>query len=293
VTTDGPPCPVCGAGTTPLGEWPSTFSGRVYRLRRCPACAFSFVENPWTDFATIYSPAYYDGRGADPHVDYRFEFERPGDTVRQYEWRGLARMVGALVPVTASTRWLDYGCGHGGFVRHLRGAGVPGAFGYDTGSMAATARDAGLPVLTDAALDEAAGSFDIVTMIEVIEHVPDPVALLRRVRTLLRPGGLLVLTTGNAAPYRGRMRAWSYVLPDVHVSFFEPATLARALDLAGFRPELRGWLPGVADVIRFKVLKAVRVRRAALWERAVPWSLVSRVVDWRLGVSAHPVGWAR
>ena len=46
--------------------------------------------------------------------------------------------------------------------------------------------------------------------------------------------GLLFLTTRNAAPFRKRLSSWRYVVPDVHVSFFEPTTLAVALEVAGF-----------------------------------------------------------
>ena len=59
--------------------------------------------------------------------------------------------------------------------------------------------------------DCAQGSFDVVTAIEVIEHVLDPVAELRRIRALLRPGGLLFLTTGNAKPYSKRLLTWGYL----------------------------------------------------------------------------------
>lgn len=291
--TGGPACQVCGSPTVPVGDRRCNFSGRTYHLRQCQSCWFSFVANPWTDYARIYSAEYYAGRGADPHVDYTFEFEHPEATVRQYEWRGILQAVRSLVPVTPATRWLDFGCGHGGLVRALRASGCAAAVGYDTGAMAETARNAGLPILTDEALTEGEGTFEIVTLIEVIEHVPEPVDLLRRVRRLLLPRGLLFLTTGNAAPYRGRLLDWSYVLPDVHVSFFEPDTMARALDRAGFRPEYRRYLPGYADIIRFKLLKAVRARRLRAWQRLLPWNAIARVVDARLAISAHPVGWAR
>ena len=79
-------------------------------------------------------------------------------------------------------------------------------------------------------------------------------------RALLRPGGLLFLTTGNAAAHRGALADWSYVIPEIHVSFFEPRTLARAMAAAGFRPQATGFGPGHSDIIRFKVLKNLRVR---------------------------------
>jgi hypothetical protein len=82
------------------------------------------------------------------------------------------------------------------------------------------------------------------------------------------------------------------VVPEVHVSFFEPATLALALTRAAFRPAFPGYVPGFTDIIRFKVLKNLRVRERSRLEGSVPWAAVSRLVDRRFGVTAHPVGWA-
>ena len=65
---------------------------------------------------------YYAGAGADPLVDYVGEIEYPAETIRIYEWRGLMSVVAALVPLRPETRWLDFGCGTGGLVRHCRNA---------------------------------------------------------------------------------------------------------------------------------------------------------------------------
>ena len=147
-----------------------------------------------------------------------------------------------------------------------------------------------MPVLTRAG--RGAGAFDVVTAIEVIEHVPDPVAELRRMAALLRPGGLLFLTTGNAAPYRDKLAEWRYVTPEIHVSFFEPRTLHVALERAGLQPADGGFGPGWTEIIRFKLLKNLKRRSVSPLERVVPWPLVARALDARLKISAHPVGWA-
>jgi len=62
--------------------------------------------------------------------------------------------------------------------------------------------------------------------------------------------------------------------------------------MTGFRPERRGFLPGHQDIIRFKILKKLGVRRHCAGERLLPWFVLTRAADLRLGVTAHPIGWA-
>lgn len=285
----GDTCRVCGSSATrPAGTVLGRFRQRTFALRQCQECWFACVIDPCSDLASIYSEAYYHGRGADPLVDYVFELEHPDETIRVYEWRGILRVVSSLTSIDSTTRWLDFGCGNGGLVRWARTQGASGAVGHETGWIAARAEAAGVPMLTDGQLRALEGHFDLITAIEVLEHVSDPVEILTLLRRLLKPSGTLFLTTGNARPFRDRLTSWAYVVPEVHVSFFEPQTLARAMTRAGLAPAFPGFAPGFTDIVRFKVLKSLRVRRRNLLEGLVPWSVAARVVDARFGVSAHP-----
>jgi SAM-dependent methyltransferase len=276
-----------------LGVVHGKFSGRNFELRRCRACGFACVADPWLDFDAIYSDAYYAGQGADPLVDYVTELEHPDASVRQYEWRGLHDRVRSLIALEPGSRWLDYGCGTGGLVRYLRAIGDYDAVGYEEGWSVPRLRDHGIPFLEADELDGHTASFNVVTAIEVLEHVPDPVAELRRMRSLLRPGGLLFLTTGNAEPYAAKLTSWRYVIPEIHVSFFEPRTLETAMRQAGLSPARPGFGPGWPDIIRFKLLKNLGRKSARPLDGLVPWPAIARVIDWHLRLSAHPVGWAR
>lgn len=285
------PCRVCGGEAVAAGRKFGKFSRRWYELRHCPACRFSFVADPWTDFAAIYSEDYYRGKGADPFVDYEFELSHPHETVREYEWEGLLRVVSGLVPVGEKTRWLDFGCGHGGLVRYVTKHATCDIVGFDEGHIVARATAAGLPLISREQLEKFAGSFDIITAVEVLEHTLDPAETIRWIRRLLKPGGLFFLTTGNARPFRGKLEKWAYVVPEIHISYFEPETLAWLMKEAGLNPEFRGWLSGFDKIIRFKLLKSLGIHRRSGLERLLPLSSLSRLVDAYLGLSKHPVAW--
>jgi SAM-dependent methyltransferase len=249
------------------------------------------VQNPWLDHEAIYSEDYYRGQGADPWVDYVSEREHPSLTVRQYEWRGVLRVIESLYPLSRETLWLDFGSGMGGLVRYIRERRDVLIYGHEPDSAAQRSSEA-VSCLSSNELDVRASSFDVVTAIEVLEHAAEPLKELRRIRALLKPGGLFFYTTGNAAAHREALLSWRYFVPEIHISLYEPRTLALALERTGFRPEFRGFLPGVTDIIRFKALKNLQVRYAGWWEKSIPWPLVTRLIDRRLRITAHPIAWA-
>jgi SAM-dependent methyltransferase len=284
-------CAVCGAPASITESLWSSFSDRDFELAHCSSCHYSFVVDPRADFAALYDEQYYRGRGADPTVDYERELHDPR-TVRRYEWQAIVEIVRHLRGPLDRVRWLDFGCGLGGLVRYGREHGIE-ISGFDEGYAADRVREEGIPALSPVELDMAAGSFDVVTAIEVLEHLIDPMVTLRRLAALLRPGGLLFLTTGNAEPFRDRLAKWSYVQPDIHVGFFEPGTLATALRGAGLQPAFPGYVPGFDSLLRYKVLKNLRQKRRHAVEGIIPWPLVARAVDRRYRVSAQPIAWKR
>jgi SAM-dependent methyltransferase len=288
-----PACRICTSSTRTVGSVYGRYSQRDYHLARCPTCGYAFVVDPWLDYAAIYDDPYYAGDGADPLVDYRFELDRPERSIRYYEWSGLMAVIDSLMNgPQPSRRWLDYGCGNGCLVRHLRDRKAADAFGFDEGSIAADARSRGIPILTADDLAQQTGAFDVVTAIEVIEHTLDPIAELNQMRRLLRPGGLLFLTTGNAQPYAHRLTRWRYVLPEIHISFFEPRTLECAMTAAGFRAAHPSLGPGFDEIMKFKILKNLRIRRRSRLTDLLPSRLIGPTADRMVKLSKHPVGWA-
>lgn len=157
--------------------------------------------------------------------------------------------VAALVPAEAR-QVIDFGCGGGAFGRALKAARpaveVRGVEPVPTA--AALARE-GLDDVhvggADDPLPEGWPRPDCVVFADVLEHLVDPWATLRRVRTLLAPGGALVVSIPNVLHHsvvadlaRGRFDYQDAgVLDRTHLRFFTAATARELVEHAGFRVE--------------------------------------------------------
>jgi 2-polyprenyl-3-methyl-5-hydroxy-6-metoxy-1,4-benzoquinol methylase len=139
----------------------------------------------------------------------------------------------------ADIRILDVGCSNGVFVHIANSLGMQ-AEGVDTSPQAV---DDGLKkglklhqgYLQDIAFKDE--SFDVVTMYEVIEHVADSADLIKECARILRPGGLLLIGTGNANSWTRFIRRgkWDFLNDHVgHVNFFSPQSLKSAAPRFGF-----------------------------------------------------------
>ncbi len=296
-----PVCRACGAGPVALrGRKAGGFLRREFEFHACGACGFMHVE-PFSGFA-IYDDAYYRGAGPDPYVDYETEYRDWRASDRGLEFHDLARIAEAHFPATgahpgtaAPLRWLDFGCGAGGFLKFLRARGALAGralelTGHDVGSYADLLRDRdGFRILgLDALAQETEASFDVISLIEVIEHLPAPLDPLRLIARLLKPGGLLLLTTGNLESPAARRAglAYRYCAPEIHVSLFNPRALAALYRRAGLEPIAVRY----HGAVQFKVVKTLRHRPAvrALARLALRFPPVVRWIDARYGVSAMP-----
>jgi SAM-dependent methyltransferase len=85
-------------------------------------------------------------------------------------------------------------------------------------------------------VDEPPGSFDAAVMLDVLEHLVDPLASLRSLRTLVAPDGLVTLSTVNISSIHGRLRKerWPWLIRP-HLHYFSPETLHAMLLAAGLR----------------------------------------------------------
>jgi 2-polyprenyl-3-methyl-5-hydroxy-6-metoxy-1,4-benzoquinol methylase len=225
-------CPV-GCGDT---LEPTAIELADGRLRRCRECG------QWVSAA---SEARY--------LESMREFDVPEGTQPaeasqgrrfQQSERKLTQVVRRLNKSSPEVRLLDVGCSSGALVAAAQTLGFIAQGVEPAPRAAAAAQAAGLNV-RQGLLEEAAysaESFDAVTLFEVVEHVREPLPLLKEAYRVLAPRGLVVIGTGNTASWTARAMGarWEYL--DIarhggHVSFFNPWSMTLLAQRAGFRIE--------------------------------------------------------
>lgn len=203
-------------------------SARPWPLHRCTSCGLLRLHPQPTDddlhaaYAATYAP-----------------YIRPGLSGRAKNWlerRSVRQLWEHLSPPRAV---LDVGCASGELLDVVRQAGNPNVSGVEPDAAAAQrARARGINVHTgtmdDAALP--AESVDTAILSHTIEHVFDPLATLRELHRVLRPGGVLILWLPNADSIEARLLRSYWIGYDAprHLTTFSVETLSLALRQAGF-----------------------------------------------------------
>jgi SAM-dependent methyltransferase len=137
---------------------------------------------------------------------------------------------------------LEVGCGAGGRLPLFKALGWR-VTGQDVDPVAANEaqRSTGAEVHIGSIEDLARAQrrFDAIVVNHVIEHVVDPVALLRVCRSMLRPRGSLICVTPNARSWGHRQFGanWMSLDPPRHISLFTPSALRMASRMAGYESE--------------------------------------------------------
>ncbi len=206
-----------------------------FRFVRCRRCGHLYL-NPrpaGADLDVIYPADYYAfSSGGNPLVA-RLRRRWEGGKVRLYR-----DLVGE-----GPRRILDVGCGNGRFLSLLREFGCPDwqLVGIDFDEdVVSECREAGFEAHASRIEDfsEGEGSFDAIIMLQLIEHVEDPVQICQRVHALLRPGGHFIVETPNLAGLDYRIfqgRWWGHYHFPRHWNLFSTESLHRMLEDHGFR----------------------------------------------------------
>lgn len=249
-------CCLCGDAGTPVYDLPP------YGVRRCTRCTLVFVSPRLHEAALS---RFYD------QVDY-FEGGVYGDQSRwspamvlQRIWTSgrLDRVAKARSAARngrphAAARLLEFGSGYGLFLQAARGRGYE-VQGVELSRPAAEETERlGIDVYCGQLVESPlSGPYDVICGWDTLEHVPDPLAVLRRIRDLIADDGTLALSTPYYSSIPSRMlgRRWWTLKPTEHIWHYTPYTLRLLAARAGFT---------VTEVIRSPLARANLTRLDSL-----------------------------
>ena len=204
-------------------------------MLRCSHCGLQWWDFSSLDVTELYGPAYFkgsNGHGFDDYYALREAMEETG--------RRRLRRIETVLDLHGG-RVLDVGCGPGFFLSVARSAGwVVQGIEISEAASAYAQQTLQVPVLRSP-IERGlvpSSSFDLATMWDVIEHVPDPLRALRAAADALRIGGALVLTTGDVESLAAKLsgQRWHlYNLPE-HLFFHTERSLRSLAERAGLHP---------------------------------------------------------
>ena len=218
-------CPVCGEGNPPF-----FYMENGYDYYKCPECSLLFLY-PRPSVENL-------------HDHYQEYLPLEPELIKYWGYE--------MAPVIAISarfidgrfvnpgRLLDIGCGYGFFLEamHKRGWEVEGIELSKPAADIAGFRNCG--IIHAHAVEEMEGMalFDVVTMFYVIEHVADPVTILKAVRKLLKPNGVLILRYPNTSPLlsfsKNLAQKLTLMQAPSHLYDYNGDSMQRVLQQAGY-----------------------------------------------------------
>ncbi len=211
-------CLICGdTGIHPLSKY-----DRV-PLFKCSNCSFVFCQNIPTSQEL---QSYYSNYGLSQYLS-------PITVNRYHEW------LDEFEQYKRTGNLLDVGCASGLFLQEAKKRGWK-VYGSEYGDeQVAHCRSLGITMhqgpLTEQAFQGV--EFDVITSIEVIEHINNPVQEMQLIHAKLRAGGLFYCTTPNFnALSRFYLRdKYNIISYPEHLSYYTPGTLSKLMHSTGFK----------------------------------------------------------
>ncbi len=279
-------CPLCGRDEATLlteasDPLPQNGSGFRFAVVRCRHCSLAYT-NPRPSAASLapFYPPHYA-----PHALPRNELGKrnPSRFWSRIFGRPCPERRGQL-PWPGPGRLLDFGCGGGSYLCEMASRGWQ-VTGLDVSPevVRSIRENLGFDAIVGSLPhpDLTPGSFDVITMWQSLEHVHNPLAVLRAAYELLIPGGKLVLAVPNFESLTATWYGENWFGLDLprHLTHFSPRTLRDMLQVSGFHVSaVRDWVH--ADWLRSSAAQALGNGAGGTISRLLRWKPLSRFVAW-------------
>ena len=220
-----------------------------YKLIKCKECGLLVTDQDSILKKNLYSNDYFEGVHSNFFADCKVDYEKhlnSSDKLKNFSF-----ILDKLKAVKSEGKFLDIGSATGVFLDMARKKGY-NVVGVDVSEYACDYAKKNFKLnvkcgkLEDLRLKDK--SFDIITMWDLIEHVPDPKVFLKEVNRILKDDGIIYLLTINDASLMGYLSKWIYYLSFKKINFFvklihpihhnyhfEEKHLMKYLDNAGFK----------------------------------------------------------
>ena len=195
--------------------------GHTGDIFRCRSCGF-YQCSKFTDVLELYEEMddqTYEGTSSARSL----QAERTLRTIGKFRTGG---------------RLLDVGAGSGILVGEAIRLGYQAEGIEPSKYLQSMAKEKNLPIrLGVLSNQEPEAQYDVVTLIDVIEHVSNPVELLSTIRHVLRPQGVAVVVTPDVGSFAARLLGWKWWhFRYAHIGYFDRKTFLLAIKHAGLNP---------------------------------------------------------
>jgi 2-polyprenyl-3-methyl-5-hydroxy-6-metoxy-1,4-benzoquinol methylase len=240
-------CNLCGADDTKFMFYVrdrNSKEKKLFNLVKCRRCGFVYLNpRPGKEEIKKYYPPWYHSRAQTKVVN----IEKT--KIWGIPWKeAMQKKTEPILRYKKEGRILDIGCGDGSLLKFMKELGWQ-TYGVDFNKASSRyARDVlGLNV-SSKRLEEAnypEGFFDIIILFHVLEHLPDPLATLKKVHLLLSENGFLLIEVPNFGSFESLVfrSKWIGIAAPLHLYHFTPRTLRIILTNCGFIPVELGFIP--------------------------------------------------
>lgn len=225
-------CPLCESK-----KYKRKYKIREYNIVECSSCQHIYLNPRPEDKALyrLYDAAYFIGQGFDTSVNYLQTKEKPSsEEIKEAEW-----LIREIKKYRRNGTILDIGCSYGFFLSVAKQNGFNVA-GTDISPAVRRYVKERLEVPISIGVLENVETekekYDVITMTEVVEHLPYPKKTLVHIKGLLKQEGILVIQTGNIKSPKARWKGknWDYFTLPGHINYFSIESLTNTITSLGY-----------------------------------------------------------